>query len=105
VLIEVKTAGVGNWDEIVRTGDWDVGRIPPMALGVEAAGVVAAVGSGVEGWSVGDGVLTHPCARRPGTWAPWLIARAELVARKPAGVSWGLRWCVCSAGADGPPGA
>ncbi|HEX8857034.1 MAG TPA: alcohol dehydrogenase catalytic domain-containing protein, partial [Thermoleophilaceae bacterium] len=43
VLIEVRAAGVANWDDIVRVGDWDVGRRPPMALGVEAAGVVAAV--------------------------------------------------------------
>jgi len=42
VLIRVKAAGVANWDEIVRTGGWDVGRGPPMALGVEAAGTVAA---------------------------------------------------------------
>jgi NADPH:quinone reductase-like Zn-dependent oxidoreductase len=89
VLIEVKAAGVGNWDEIVRAGDWDVGRTPPMALGVEAAGVVAAVGSGVEGWSVGDEVLTHPLPLADqGTWAPWLIAAARLLARKPAGVAW-----------------
>ena len=46
VLIEVRAAGVGNWDEFVRAGEWDVGRNPPMALGVEAAGVVAAVGPG-----------------------------------------------------------
>ena len=45
VLIDVAAAGVGNWDEIVRMGGWDVGRAPPMALGVEAAGVVAAMGS------------------------------------------------------------
>ena len=49
VLIEVKAAGVGNWDDIVRMGDWDVGRTPPIALGVEAAGIIAAVGPGVEG--------------------------------------------------------
>ena len=24
VLIEVRAAGVGNWDEFVRTGGWDV---------------------------------------------------------------------------------
>lgn len=89
VLIEVKAAGVGNWDDIVRAGDWDVGRGPPMALGVEAAGVVAALGRGVEGWSVGDEVLTHPLPLADqGAWAPRLIARAELLARKPAGVSW-----------------
>ncbi len=91
VLIEVKAAGVGNWDDIVRVGDWDVGRTPPMALGVEAAGIIAALGPGVEGWSVGDEALTHPLPLADqGTWAPWLIARAELLARKPAAVSWAV---------------
>jgi NADPH:quinone reductase-like Zn-dependent oxidoreductase len=85
VLIEVKAAGVGNWDDIVRAGDWDVGRTPPMALGVEAAGIIAALGPGVEEWSVGDEALTHPLPLADqGAWAPWLIARAELLARKPA---------------------
>ena len=60
VLIEVRAAGVGNWDEFVRTGGWDVGRSPPMALGVEAAGVVAAVGGMVTDWAPGDEVMTHP---------------------------------------------
>ena len=44
VVISVRAAGVGNWDEFVRVGNWDVGRPPPLALGVEAAGVVVAVG-------------------------------------------------------------
>jgi len=26
VVISVRAAGVGNWDEIVRVGDWDVGH-------------------------------------------------------------------------------
>jgi NADPH:quinone reductase-like Zn-dependent oxidoreductase len=91
VLIEVKAAGVGNWDDIVRTGDWDVGRTPPMALGVEAAGIVAAHGPGVDEWAVGDEVLTHPLPLADqGTWAPWLIAQAGLLARKPATVSWAV---------------
>jgi NADPH:quinone reductase-like Zn-dependent oxidoreductase len=50
VLIEVRAAGVGNWDEILRTGGWDAGSSPPMALGVEAAGVFAAVGGAVTDW-------------------------------------------------------
>ena len=45
VLLEVMAAGVGNWDEFVRTGGWDVGARPPMALGVEAAGTVMAAAS------------------------------------------------------------
>ena len=50
VLIEVKAAGVGNWEEFVRTGGWDVGRAPPLALGVEAAGEIAEAepGSGLK---------------------------------------------------------
>ena len=72
VLIEVRAAGVGQWDEVARRGEWDVGRGPPLALGVEAAGVVRAVGAGVERWSAGDEVVTHPLPLvDQGTWAPW----------------------------------
>src|SRR5215212_2028623 len=80
VLIQVKAAGVGGWDE---------GCSPPMALGVEAAGTVAAVGREVTDSAVGDEVITHPLPLRDqGTWAPELIAPATLLAPKPAGVSW-----------------
>jgi NADPH:quinone reductase-like Zn-dependent oxidoreductase len=89
VVIRVYAAGVGNWDEFVRVGDWDVGRKPPLVLGVEAAGVVAAVGGEVPGLAPGDQVLTHPLPlRHQGTWAQWLLAPAALVARKPATVGW-----------------
>jgi len=89
VLIEVRGAGVGNWEEFVRTGGWDVGRTPPMALGVEAAGTVTAIGDSVEDWAPGDEVLTHPLPLRDqGTWAPLVIASAAVLARKPASLSW-----------------
>lgn len=89
VVISVRAAGVGNWDEIVRVGGWDVGQRPPLALGVEAAGVVAAVGEEVAGLAPGDEVLTHPLPlRHQGAWAERLVAPAALVARKPAAVPW-----------------
>lgn len=89
VLIEVMAAGVGNWDEFVRIGDWDVGRQPPMALGVQAAGTVLAAGNAVGEWAPGDAVMTHPVPLRDqGAWAPRLIAPAAFLARKPPGVSW-----------------
>ena len=89
VVISVRAAGVGNWDEFVRYGGWDVGRRPPLALGVEAAGVVAAVGEDVANLRPGDEVLTHPLPlRHQGAWAEQLLAPAALVARKPAVVSW-----------------
>jgi NADPH:quinone reductase-like Zn-dependent oxidoreductase len=89
VLIAVRAAGVGNWDEIVRQGVWDVGIAPPMALGVAAAGLITAVGTAVNDWAPGDEVLTHPLPLRSGgTWAPRLIAPAALLARKPPAMSW-----------------
>jgi NADPH:quinone reductase-like Zn-dependent oxidoreductase len=89
VLLEVRAAGVASWDEFVRTGGWDVGARPPMALGVAAAGTVLAAGQAVGGWAPGDAVMTHPVPLRDqGTWAPRLIAAAGLLARKPPGASW-----------------
>jgi NADPH:quinone reductase-like Zn-dependent oxidoreductase len=89
VLVVVAAAGVGNWDEFVRTGGWDVRGVPPTALGVEAAGTVLAAGDAVDDWSPGDEVMTHPLPLRDqGTWAPQLIAPAALLARKPADVTW-----------------
>ena len=89
VLVEVRAAGVANWDEFVRTGGWDVGARPPMALGVEAAGTVLAAGQAAGEWAPGDAVMTHPVPLRgQGTWAPRLIAPAGLLAGKPPAASW-----------------
>jgi NADPH:quinone reductase-like Zn-dependent oxidoreductase len=89
VLIDVHSAGVGNWDNIIRTGGWDVGRSPPLALGVEAAGVIKAIGPGPSGFGVDDEVLCHPVPLRDqGTWAPFLIAPIGSLARKPPAISW-----------------
>lgn len=89
LVISVCAAGVGNWEEFVRVGEWDVGQKPPLALGVEAAGVVAAVGEDVTSFALGDEVLTHPLPlRHQGTWAELLVAPAALVASKPAAIPW-----------------
>src|SRR3954451_6085058 len=88
-LIETQAAGVGNWEEFVRTGEWDIGGAPPMALGVEAAGIVTAIGDSVEDWEPGDEVLSHPLPlREQGAWAPFLIASVTVLARKPVALSW-----------------
>src|SRR6516165_11927316 len=87
VLIEVRAAGVGNWDEIARTGGWDLGRQPPMALGVEVAGVVARTGAAVTGFAAGDRVMTHSLPlRAQGGWAEWFAAAAADVAAVPDAV-------------------
>jgi NADPH:quinone reductase-like Zn-dependent oxidoreductase len=81
VLLEVRASGMGNWDEIIRTGGWDTGARPPMALGVEAAGLVASVGAGVRDLRPGDAVTTHSLPS--GSWAERFIAAAGHVARIP----------------------
>ena len=63
-LLEVRAAGVASWDEFVRTGGWDVGGRPPMALGVEAVGTVLAADQAVGDWAPGDAVMTHPVPLR-----------------------------------------
>jgi NADPH:quinone reductase-like Zn-dependent oxidoreductase len=89
VLIEVVAAGVGNWDDLVRIGSWQVGGPAPMALGTEGAGKVAAVGSGVSGVREGDEVMTHPLPlKRHGTWAGRVLAPAAAVAPRPQQASW-----------------
>jgi NADPH:quinone reductase-like Zn-dependent oxidoreductase len=85
VLIEVRACGVGNWDDIARAGGWDLGTRPPMALGVQAAGTVAAVGADVRGFVVGDAVTTHSLPG--GSWAERFTAAADHVVPLPAGVS------------------
>jgi NADPH:quinone reductase-like Zn-dependent oxidoreductase len=78
ILIDVRAAGVGNWDEFVRTGGWDTGTRPPMALGVEAAGIVASAGSSVTGLAVGDRVTAHSAPlREQGSWAERFIVPAQ----------------------------
>ena len=89
VLIEVRTAGIGNWDDLVRTGAWDVGTSPPMALGVEAAGVVRAIGPRQVRFMPGAEVMVHSAPLRyQGAWAEWFLAPGSDVAAKPAGIDW-----------------
>jgi NADPH:quinone reductase-like Zn-dependent oxidoreductase len=88
-LISVRAAGVGPWDDLVRTGAWEVGLRPPAALGVAASGTVAAVGAAGERWSVGDEVMTHPVPMPgQGCWSELVLARADLLAGKPSAVAW-----------------
>src|SRR6266513_3051025 len=89
VLIDVAAAGIGSWDELVRIGSWQIGGPAPMALGTEAAGTVAAVGSGVVELREGDEVMTHPLPlQRHGTWTGRVLAPVATVAARPPEASW-----------------
>lgn len=66
VLLEVVRAGICGTDLHILHGHFDKVR-PPVTLGHEFAGRVAQVGPGVEGWRLGERVVSetvaHTCGR------------------------------------------
>jgi NADPH:quinone reductase-like Zn-dependent oxidoreductase len=91
VLIRVKAAGLNPIDNGIASGMM-AGMLPheyPLVLGRDAAGVVEAVGDGVDHVSVGDEVLGHVLLAPPiqaGTLAEYAVLPAASVAAKPAGL-------------------
>ena len=58
VLVSLRAAGLNHLDIWVRKGLPSVPK--PRILGADGAGVVAALGDGVEGYAVGDRVVINP---------------------------------------------
>jgi NADPH2:quinone reductase len=58
VLVSLRAAGLNHLDVWVRKGLPSVPK--PRILGADGAGVVAALGDGVEGFEVGDRVVVNP---------------------------------------------
>ncbi|GAA3129694.1 oxidoreductase [Streptosporangium carneum] len=87
VLLRVHAAGVNPVDWKIRAGllkDFFPVSLPHV-LGVEAAGVVVAVGEGVTARSVGDEVF-GPVS---GAYAEYALAGADRLGAKPADLDWG----------------
>ncbi len=62
VLLDIHACGICGTDvHIAREGIIPT-AFTPIALGHEPAGVIAALGSEVEGWSVGERVVSYPAA-------------------------------------------
>ncbi|MHA6781320.1 NADP-dependent oxidoreductase [Pseudonocardia saturnea] len=87
VRIAVRAAGVNPVDWKIRAGWMRDGMALdlPAPLGVEAAGVVEAVGQDVDGFSVGDEVFGST-ARGAGGYAEQTLLSAAATTRKPAGL-------------------
>lgn len=111
VLLQVQAAGMCGTDVLVAYGSGQrMVSLPELTLGHETAGVVAAVGPGVEEWSVGDAVVAAPivpCGRcgycdrgrtqlcpdssvfglgRDGSFAEYMTAPATALIPRPPGV-------------------
>ncbi|MGC5626888.1 quinone oxidoreductase family protein [Georgenia sp. Z1344] len=81
LLVEVAHVGVNFIDTYRRTGQYPIDL--PHTPGTESAGTVAAVGSGVTGWSVGDRVAY---AAAPGAYAEKVLVPAATALGVPAGL-------------------
>ncbi|PYE47931.1 NADP-dependent oxidoreductase [Deinococcus yavapaiensis] len=90
VLIRVKAAGLNPIDNGVAAGMLAQYGLPheyPVVLGRDAAGIVEAVGAGVDHVAVGDEVLGHVLLAPPisaGTLAELALLPADAVTKKPA---------------------
>lgn len=89
VLVRVHASGTNPVDAKIRqAGEW--AQIPlPAVIGYDASGTVEEVGPGVDDLAVGDEVWLSPeiFGNRHGSYAEYLVARAPIVARKPAALT------------------
>lgn len=84
VLIAVEAAAVNRLDVLTRSGGYHRGGQPPLVLGNEGSGTIAAVGAQVPGLAVGDPVFAF--RGRPGFYAEYVAVPAVRVVRRPAGL-------------------
>jgi len=80
--MRIEASGVNFIDTYFREGRYPA--VLPYTLGQEAAGTIAGLGEGVEGFAVGDRVAWVGI---PGTYAEMAVAPAERLIKVPDGVS------------------
>jgi len=89
LVIEVRAVGVNPVDHKIRSGAMaNPDSMPdfPLVLGVEASGIVVALGSDVDGFAEGDAVLGR-AASGQGSYAEHAVLLAKDTAVKPPQVS------------------
>jgi NADPH2:quinone reductase len=82
--IEVRAAGCNFFDTLIVQGKYQVKPAFPFTPGGEIAGVVKALGAGVEGFAVGDRVLA---GTQIGGFAETAVVPAAYAHRMPDGMS------------------
>lgn len=88
VLIRIEIAGVGIWDAMEREGELVYNEVHfPRVLGGECAGIIAAVGDGVERFAVGDRVYAQSFMNdKGGSYAQYVVVSEKTVAPVPDGL-------------------
>jgi NADPH:quinone reductase-like Zn-dependent oxidoreductase len=83
VTLQVKAAGVGPWDALVRSGQSVLPQPLPLTLGSDVAGVIEQVGPGVSQFRPGDAVFGATNGRFTGGYAEYAVASATKLAKMP----------------------
>lgn len=84
-LIQVHAAGVNPVDAYIRTGTYARKPDLPYTPGSDAAGIIVALGDGVDGLAVGDRVYTS--GTLSGSYADYAVCDAKQVFRLPVQVT------------------
>jgi NADPH:quinone reductase-like Zn-dependent oxidoreductase len=88
ILMQMRSAEVGDWDELVRTGAWDMQRPFPLILGLAGAGRIAAVGTAVTDFSANQLVYAYSYPLHDnGAWAEFMLVPETYVAPIPASLT------------------
>jgi NADPH:quinone reductase-like Zn-dependent oxidoreductase len=84
ILIAVRAAGVGSWDESIRDGSWrPAGRSKfPRILGTDGAGVVVAKGARVRRFRIGDRAYAYDAEDPNGGFYAEYVAVDEVKAAR-----------------------
>jgi len=83
VVVQVKAAGIGPWDALIRSGKSALPQPLPLVLGSDLSGVIDSIGPGVEQFKVGDEVFGVTNERFTGAYAEYALAKAAMIAPKP----------------------
>ena len=85
VLVRLKAAGINPLDTKLRAkGTFHPDKLPTI-LGCDGAGVISAVGSGVQRFKVDDAVYfcNGGIGATPGTYAQYAVVDEDFIAHKP----------------------
>ncbi|MFO7766834.1 MAG: NAD(P)H-quinone oxidoreductase [Pelovirga sp.] len=92
VLIKVVATSINRPDLVQRIGNYPPPPGDSEILGLEVAGTIAAVGSSIDNWQVGDRVMTLVGG---GGYAEYAVAYADHLMAIPESMSFEEAACVC----------
>ncbi len=86
VVVDIVATSVNAADWKVRLGEYKHTKFP-LVPGRDFSGTVSAVGEGVKDIALGDAVFGVCAAGQEGSYAEKIAVKAEIVAKKPSGLS------------------